>query len=131
MYMRTFILGKRDSMSASPIPDSFSLAKDGDAQDVQVNVQTQDGNQEQISAADYDPSLDRHEHERNLAMGNGNRPEDDVEIVEEEEFEEEEDDDMDDMFAVDKPEKKKVRKVKKVVVSCHPLIHLLDAKFDL
>ena len=58
MYMRTFILGKRDSMSASPIPDSFSLAKDGDAQDVQVNVQTQDGNQEQISAADYDPSLD-------------------------------------------------------------------------
>ncbi|KIP04572.1 hypothetical protein PHLGIDRAFT_109354 [Phlebiopsis gigantea 11061_1 CR5-6] len=109
--------GKRDSMSASPIPDSFSLAKDGDAQDAQVNVQAQDSNQEQISAADYDPSLDRHEHERNLVMVNGNRPQDDVEIVEEEE----EDDDMDDMFAVVKPEKK-VKKIKKVVKPSVPAL---------
>lgn len=105
-------------MSASPIPDSFSLAKDGDAQDAQVNVQAQDSNQEQISAADYDPSLDRHEHERNLVMVNGNPPQDDVEIVEEEE----EDDDMDDMFAVEKPEKKKVKKIKKVVKPSVPAL---------
>lgn len=102
-------------MSASPIPDSFSLAKDGDSQDAQVK--NQDGNGEQVSAADYDPSLDRREDEKKLAMGNGHHPEaNDVEIVEEE-VEEEEDDDVDDMFAVDKPEKKKVKKVKRVLVS--------------
>ena len=95
-------------MSASPVPDSFSLAKDGDAQDAQVKT----GNQDQISAADYDPSLDRREDERRIVMGNQEDVQD-IEMIEEEEEEEE---DIDDMFAVGTTEKK-VKKVKMVVVS--------------
>lgn len=105
---------KRDSMSASPIPNSFALTKDDDA--AQVKTQAQEGNSEQVFAADYDPSLDRREDERKIVMGNGNHPVDDVEMIEEV-VEEDEEEDLDDMFAVDKPEKKKVKKVKKVVVS--------------
>ena len=104
---------KHDSVSASPDPDSFSLAKDGDAQDAQAKAHAQDGNQDQISAADYDPSLDRREDERKIVMANNDEA-NDVEMIEEEE--EEEEDDVDDMFAVVKPEKK-IKKVKKVVVS--------------
>jgi hypothetical protein len=56
--------GKRDSMSASPTPDAFELAKDDEQEDAQVKVQAQNGNAEQVSAADYDPSLDRREDEQ-------------------------------------------------------------------
>lgn len=101
---------KRDSASASPVPGTFSLAKDGDAQDAQEKAQAQDGNRDQISAADYDPNLDRREDERKIVFGS-NEDVNDVEMIEEEE-----DDDVDDMFALDTAEKE-VKKVKKVVVS--------------
>lgn len=113
-YMR---VGKRDSMSASPVPDSFSLQKDGD-EDEQIKAQTQDGDKDQISAADYDPSLDRREDEARIVMGNGNNHRSeaiDVDVTEEEEVEEEDDDD--DMFAIVNPEKKKkIKRVRKLVV---------------
>lgn len=106
-------------MSASPVPDSFSLAKDGDEKDAQAKTQGLDGVGEQILAADYDPNLDRREDERRLVMGTKDEA-NDVEMIEEEE-EEDEEDDVDDMFAVDKPEKKKVKKVR-VVVSTPPVV---------
>ena len=75
---------------------------------------------EHVLAADYDPSHDRREDEHKRVWGgngNGNAKEEpvDVEMIEEEEVEEE--DDVDDMFAVATTEKKKVKKVKRVVVS--------------
>lgn len=86
-------------------------------------VQEQNVNAEQVSAADYDPSLDRREDEQKRARalkpqtgavdvdvdGDG-----DVEMIEEEE---EEDDDVEDMFAIATVGEKKVKKVKRVVVS--------------
>ena len=74
-----------------------------------------DGAEEQISAADYDPSLDRKEDEekrlRAVVEKDGEHQE-----AEEIEVEEEEEDDVDDMFALDVTEKKP-KKVKKVAVS--------------
>lgn len=94
-------------MSASPTPGAFELAKDDEQEDVQVKVQAQNGNAEQVSAADYDPSLDRREDEQKRFL-----KDDPMTVVEEEEDEEE---DVDDMFAV-ASSVKKVTKVKKVVV---------------
>ncbi|GJE88154.1 kinase-like protein [Phanerochaete sordida] len=127
--------GKRDSMSASPVPGPFSLQKDGD-DDEQLQAQTQDGNKDQISAADYDPSLDRREDEARIvkANGNGHRGDDnDIEMIEEEVEEEEDDEeDVDDMFAVVKPEKKKkVKKIKRIAPAAPALITTtLDSAAD-
>lgn len=100
----------RESMSASPTPAAFELAKDNQQEEVQVKVQAQNGNNDQISAADYDPSLDRREDEQRRF-----KDEPTVEIIEEEEVEEEDDDDdVDDMFALES--EKKVKKVKKIKV---------------
>lgn len=73
----------------------------------------QDGAPDQISAADYDPSLDRREDEQRRVLKDEPM---DVETIEEEE--EEEEDDVDDMFAAATTEKKR-KKVKKVVVCPH------------
>lgn len=106
--------GKRDSASPAPDPGAFELAKDEDEGKARTNAQAQDGTGEQISAADYDPSLDRREDARRAY--NGERMDVDIEEVEEEE---EDEDDVDDMFAITTSEKKKkVKKVKKVVVRC-------------
>lgn len=104
-------VGKRESVSVSPTPGAFSLAKDQGA-DGQVKGQVQDGTHEQISAADYDPSLDRREDEKRV-LGVKDEPMEDTQVVEEVVDEE---DDVEDMFAIATTEKKS-RKVKKVVVS--------------
>lgn len=104
--------GPRASRSPSPAAE-FTLAKD-DEDTSQSQVPRTQGNQ--VSAADYDPSLDRREDEHKRV----NAPNEVVVVEEEEEEEEEEDDDLDDMFAdVDaKPKKTKVKK-KKVQVCLH------------
>ena len=89
--------------------DIFSLAKE---EDEQANGQVEAGG-EQISAADYDPSLDRREDEQKRFNLNGEIRDLDVEMIE---VDEEEDDDVDDMFAL-LPSEKKKKKVKKAVVS--------------
>jgi serine/threonine-protein kinase PRP4 len=106
---RALIFHRLESTSPVPTNDIFNLVKDNDEEDAQVKVQAQDSNSEQISAADYDPSLDRREDERRrvLAVKDKSMPE--VETVEEEEEEE----DVDDMFAA---EKRKIRKIKKILV---------------
>jgi serine/threonine-protein kinase PRP4 len=104
-------LGKRDSLSRSPEPSDFTLAK------AEENDREQDGDKDQILAADYDPSLDRREDEEKRVGGAGvakGEPEPDE--VEEYEEEMEEEEDLDDMFAVAMGEKKP-KKVKKVSVS--------------
>lgn len=104
---------------ASPAPmspsldDTFDIAKDEEQQS-DGNTQVADGTNEQINAADYDPSLDRREDEekRVRAVFEKDENHQDVEMVE---VEEEEEDDVDDMFALDTSEKKP-KKVKKVAV---------------
>ncbi|KAA1475862.1 kinase-like protein [Dentipellis sp. KUC8613] len=108
------------SASASPTPADFDLAKQAEEEETQVEAQAEarrDGEHEQISAADYDPSLDRREDEERRVRGA--EPAQDVEMIEEEEEEEE---DLDDMFAVASTEKKKVKKVKKVVKRAAPAL---------
>lgn len=109
--------------SRSPSPTAgqvFSLAKDGDEEDSQrqTNAQNSTLQEQQISAADYDPSQDRREEEqRRFAAVKSDPDVIDVQELEEEIELEESDDDVDDMFAVvteDKP--KKVKKMKKVAV---------------
>lgn len=93
-------------MSVSPTPADFSLGKiEQDEAQAQSFAEGHGG--DQISAADYDPSLDRREDEQRRV----NAP---VVVSDEEEYEEEEED-IDDMFAVATSERKKVRKVKKKV----------------
>ncbi|KJA15191.1 hypothetical protein HYPSUDRAFT_1070098 [Hypholoma sublateritium FD-334 SS-4] len=101
---------RADSMSVSPTPRDFTLAKEGDDGSGGPSEQTGD---EQFLAADYDPSLDRREDERKRF---GDQPVEVLEEDEEEEIEEiEEEEDIDDMFSValDKPKVRKVKKVKK------------------
>lgn len=106
---------ERESASASPTPREFTLAKENDSTDQSAEP----AGDEQVLAADYDPSLDRREDERKR-FGVEDKPQD-IEMIddddeeEEIEVEEEEGDDIDDMFAValaDKPKKKTVKKVK-------------------
>jgi len=106
-------------LSRSPEPSDFALAKaEGDvaqgADHIAVDVDTD--NQDQVLAADYDPSLDRREDEQkrigNAVAGLNPRTNDEVEEVEEVEEEE----DLDDMFAVATGKKSK-KIIKKVVVS--------------
>lgn len=91
------------------------MAKGDDEERARADVQVQDGAGEQVSAADYDPSLDRREDEHKRVWGGAKEEPKDVEMIEEEE-EVEDDDDVDDMFAVATSEKK-VKKVKRIVVS--------------
>ena len=114
-------VGKRESMSASPTPEQFTLAKDGE-DDAQVKVQVDNGDAEQVFAADYDPSQDRREEEQRRVRV----VQDEVlpEIVETVDEEEEEEGDIDDMFAVVTGDKK-VRKVKKITVSNLSVFSLL------
>jgi serine/threonine-protein kinase PRP4 len=115
---------QRGSQSASPAPDVFELAKGGEEEGAQAEAQEQmkrEGDREQVSAADYDPSLDRREDEQRRVRGAHDELIQDVEMIEEEE---EDDDDVDDMFAVSVEDKKKVKKVKKVVVSFASIVLL-------
>jgi serine/threonine-protein kinase PRP4 len=104
----------------SPTSGAFELAKDDEEEDAQVKVQAQNDGSEQISAADYDPSLDRREDEqRRVRVKDEPIPE--VETIEEEE----EEDDVEDMFAMPTSEKKP-KKVKKVIVSTvHAVVNSL------
>lgn len=106
------VIARPDSISVSPTPRDFALAKDGD----DSSGPSEQVGAEQVLAADYDPSLDRREDERRR-FGDQPLP---IELEEEEEVEEEveeeEEDDIDDMFAVASLDKPKVRKVRKVKV---------------
>jgi serine/threonine-protein kinase PRP4 len=94
--------------------------------DVAADDQADTTCQEQVSAADYDPSLDRREDEEKRIRGvivkdaahkEGEAVEA-IDVGDDGEEVEEEDDDVEDMFALgDTPKKKTKRKVKKVVVS--------------
>ena len=95
----------RDSASVSPSPRDFTLAKDSE----QGQSRTENTGGEQVSAADYDPSLDRREDEYKRF---GDKVPNDRTI--EEEVKEE--DDVEDMFAIPNSDKK-VKKVKNVIVS--------------
>lgn len=101
-------------MSASPEPNEFTLAKDG-GERAQDATQTQNEGGEQVSAADYDPNQDRREDEGKRVHDN-DHPGDEVEMIIEEEDEE---DDLDDMFAVATTEKRKIKKIKRVLVRDH------------
>lgn len=94
----------------SPEPNGFTLAKDGDEQ-TQDATQIQNEGGEQVSAADYDPNQDRREDEGKRIHDIDDHAGDGVEMVVEEEEE-----DLDDMFAVATTEKKKIKKIKRVVV---------------
>ncbi|KAI0028993.1 kinase-like domain-containing protein [Vararia minispora EC-137] len=115
--------------TASPTDGAFELAKGDEVGRTEVA-----DDQQMISAADYDPSLDRREDERRR-VGQLERAEgvQNVEMVEEEEIVEGEDeeDDVDDMFAVGGGEKKRrtVRRVKKLAVPAL-ITTTLDAAAD-
>jgi serine/threonine-protein kinase PRP4 len=114
-----FDLSKEGEEKAAPIAVTSSLSN---VVSTSVTVEPQD----QVSAADYDPSMDRREDDARqarhavaaLADGTGeilNQPEVtmDGDTGKAEDGVEEDDDEVDDMFAVDvdKPKKKKVAKV--------------------
>lgn len=125
--MQDFLAGGRGSPSApSPPITSFDLTKEDEQ--VHSAAQADAGVTEQISAADYDPNLDRHEDEEKRVRGvvlkdeahhGGDVVQGDVE--EEVEEEEEEEDDVDDMFALITSDKPKTKKVKKKVTVRFPL----------
>jgi serine/threonine-protein kinase PRP4 len=125
----------RESMTASPGPADFLLAKDDEQEDAQVKRHAANAGAEQVSAADYDPSLDRREDEQKR-FGNGKGDEGDVGAINVDD-EEEEEDDVDDMFAVAASDVKKTKKVKKqktVVVRpfyrpCSRVLSLILASF--
>ncbi|KAK0455259.1 kinase-like domain-containing protein [Desarmillaria tabescens] len=127
---------KRTSLSPSPTPgNDFELAKDDEAESSQRKTQAENSTLDgavQVSAGDYDPSLDRREDEQRRVFGpTQNEPE--VMEVDEEEEEEEEEEDVDDMFAVATTEKKpkKVKKVKKTNPTAPALITTtLDSAAD-
>lgn len=103
-------------MSRSPEPSDFALAK---AEEEDSQNREGDGD-DQILAADYDPSLDRREDEQKRIGGVAPaKDESHVDEVEEVEEEVEEEEELDDMFAVAMGEKKQ-KKVKKVLVSVIP-----------
>ena len=103
----THSLSVSNRVSVSPTSCDFALAKDSE-QEGQTRPENAGG--EQVSAADYDPSLDRREDEYKRL---GDKVIANVETVDEE-IEEEED--VEDMFAVASSDKK-VKKVRKIIVS--------------
>lgn len=106
-------------MSSTPAPDGdFVLAKGDNENHSQATETTQ------VSAGDYDPSMDRREDEQRRFHA------DDVQIEEEEvevEEVEEEEDDVDDMFAAVTSAKPKVKKMVKKIVRLHSTLprHIL------
>ena len=70
--------------AATPAPAGFDLLKDGE-EDAQTKVQAQTGTVEQISAADYDPSLDRREDEEKRVRAVVDQTQNQIEMIEEEE----------------------------------------------
>lgn len=104
--------------------------------DLQANVATENfSNKERVSAADYDPSMDRREDEQKRVNAPVDAKADviSVELEDGDEIAEEiEEDDLDDMFALlneDKP--KKIKKVKKSAPAAPVLINTaLDAQDD-
>ncbi|KAK0227706.1 kinase-like domain-containing protein [Armillaria fumosa] len=127
---------KRASLSPPPTPgNDFELAKDDEAESSQRKTQAENSTLDgavQVSAGDYDPSLDRREDEQRRVFGpTQNEPE--VMEMEVEEEEEEEEEDVDDMFAVATVEKKpkKFKKVKKTNPTAPALITTtLDSAAD-
>lgn len=99
------------------VDNTFDLTKQDDQLD--AAAQGVDGPNEQISAADYDPSLDRREDEekRVRAVVEKDESHQNVEMIE---VEEEEEDDFDDMFALDVTEEKPKKAKKKAVVCLFP-----------
>jgi serine/threonine-protein kinase PRP4 len=113
------------SRSASPASqpngeDDFSLTKEGAEEESAVEAGARVPSEgEQVSAADYDPSLDRREDEQRRARGLGAKvepQEDAIDIIEE--VTEEEDEDVDDMFAIITSEPNTKKKVR-VSTVCH------------
>ncbi|KAF8514697.1 kinase-like domain-containing protein [Hysterangium stoloniferum] len=122
------------SRSASPSSQSitdnaFSLAKESalEAEATETRA-TEDG--EQISAADYDPSLDRREDEARRVRGLGGEPMGVIEVLEGEVVDEEDDEDIDDMFAIatlePKKKKNKIRPALKPVITTTTLDSAAD-----
>ncbi|KAF8802996.1 kinase-like protein [Phlegmacium glaucopus] len=101
----------RDSASVSPTPRDFALAKDGEQEG---ESRTENAGGEQVSAADYDPSLDRREDEHKRFGEKVPK----VEAIDEEVEEEE---DVEDMFAVANSDKK-VKKTKKIIKPLAPAL---------
>ncbi|KAK0229157.1 kinase-like domain-containing protein [Armillaria nabsnona] len=129
---------KRTSLSPTPTPgNDFELAKDDEAESSQRKTQAENSTLDgavQVSAGDYDPSLDRREDEQRRVFGPTQTEPEVIEMeVEEEEEEEEEEEDVDDMFAVATAEKKpkNVKKVKKTNPAAPALITTtLDSAAD-
>ena len=101
----THSISVSNRVSVSPTSCDFALAKDSE----QEEQSRPENVGEQVSAADYDPSLDRREDEYK-------RLGDKVTNVETIDEEVEEEEDVEDMFAVVDSDKK-VKKVKKIIVS--------------
>ena len=101
----THSISVSNRVSVSPTSCDFALAKDSE----QEEQSRPENVGEQVSAADYDPSLDRREDEYK-------RLGDKVTNVETIDEEVEEEEDVEDMFAVADSDKK-VKKVKKIIVS--------------
>ncbi|KAL0062659.1 U4/U6 small nuclear ribonucleoprotein prp4 [Marasmius tenuissimus] len=113
---------KRGSLSPSPSvgQDDFALAKDDEDKSSELKAQIEEHTNIQVSAADYDPSLDRREDEQKRVNAPVKDEHDDIEEIE---VEEDDEDDMDDMFAVTTaPKVKKTRTVKKVVKPSAPAL---------
>jgi serine/threonine-protein kinase PRP4 len=104
----THSLSVSNRPSVSPTPCDFALAKDSEQEG---HSRPENAGGEQVSAADYDPSLDRREDEYKR-LGDKVTNVETIDI--DEEVEEEED--VEDMFAVANSDKK-VKKVKKIIVS--------------
>ncbi|KAH9172235.1 hypothetical protein EDB89DRAFT_2169342, partial [Lactarius sanguifluus] len=101
------------SQSASLAPDLFELVKGGEEEGALAGAQeqmTRNGAREQVSATDYDPSLDLWEDEKRQVHGAQEELNQDVEMIEVE-GEEDKDDDVNNMF-VSVVDNKKVKKVK-------------------
>jgi serine/threonine-protein kinase PRP4 len=102
----THSLSVSNRVSVSPTSCDFALAKDSEQEG---RSRPENAGGEQVSAADYDPSLDRREDEYK-------RLGDKVTNVETIDEEVEEEEDVEDMFAI-ASSNKKVKKVKKIIVS--------------
>ncbi|KAG7096532.1 hypothetical protein E1B28_003960 [Marasmius oreades] len=118
-------ISQRVSLSPSPaVGDDFTLAKNDEdkSSDMKRHVEEiSKTDRDQVSAADYDPSLDRREdeHKRINAPVKVEPDVEEIEVAEEDEDE----DDLDDMFAVaTAPKKPKARKVKKVMKPSAPAL---------
>ncbi|KIM52418.1 hypothetical protein SCLCIDRAFT_1223774 [Scleroderma citrinum Foug A] len=111
------ITHKRDSASPSPEADLFELAKD--EEEAHSKAEAPDGMGLQISAADYDPSLDRREDEQKRVLKDNP-----VETIEEEE------EDVDDMFAITTEKRKKAQKDVKPTVAPALITTTLDYASD-